>query len=224
MARLSWDGYAAAWAGLHGGFDARQATRAVRGWLLVGYGVGTVLSRLRVSPTTVTTAGLLLSLLVPATTARDGRWPFLAALLVLLSALADTVDGAVAVIASRITRLGSVYDSVADRIGEACWAAALWALGVPGPLAAGCCAVGWLHEYLRSLATAAGMTMIGSLSVGERPTRVSAAVVGLLFGGAAGLVSADLAAAVVTFVATGWLLLGVFGLRHLFSAVRRALA
>lgn len=224
MERLSWDGYAAAWAGLHGGFDARQATRAVRSWLRVGYGVGTVLSRLRVSPTTVTTTGLLLSLLVPASTARDGWWPLLAALFVLLSALADTVDGAVAVIASRTTRLGSVYDAVADRIGEASWAAALWVLGVPGPLAAGCCGVGWLHEYLRSLATGAGMTLVGSVTVGERPYRVSAAVVGLLFGGAAGLVSADLARAAATFVATGWLLLGVFGLRHLFSTVRRVLA
>jgi CDP-diacylglycerol--glycerol-3-phosphate 3-phosphatidyltransferase len=224
MERLSWDGYAAAWAGLHGGFDARYATRAVRGWLRLGYGVGTVLSRLRVSPTTVTTTGLLLSLLVPASTARAGWWPFLAALLVLLSALADTVDGAVAVIASRATRLGSVYDSAADRVGEACWAAALWVLGVPGPLAAGCCAVGWLHEYLRSLATGAGMTAIGSVSVGERPTRVSAAAVALLFGGAAGLVSAELARAAATFVATGWLLLGAFGLRQLFGTVRRALA
>jgi CDP-diacylglycerol--glycerol-3-phosphate 3-phosphatidyltransferase len=223
MERLTWDGYAAAWAGLHGGFDARQATRAVRGWLRVGYGVGSVLSRLRVAPTAVTTTGLLLSLLVPATTARHGWWPFLAALLVLLSALADTVDGAIAVIRSRVTRLGSVYDSLADRIGEAAWAAALWLLGVPGLLAASCCAVSWLHEYLRSLATAAGMTTIGSVTVGERPTRVSAAAVGLLFGGAAGLVSADLGRAAATFVTTGWLLLGVFGLRHLLSVVRHAL-
>lgn len=223
MERLSWDGYAAARAALHGGFDARYAAPAVRGWLRVGYGVGTVLSRLRVSPTTVTTLGLLLSLLVPVTTARAGWWPFLAVLLVLLSAVADTVDGAIAVIASRTTRLGSVYDGVADRIGEACWAGALWVLGVPGPLAAGCCAAGWLHEYLRALATTAGMTTTGPATVGERPSRVCAAALGLLFGGTAGLVSADLGRAAATFVATGWLLIGVFGLRHLIDTVRRAL-
>jgi phosphatidylglycerophosphate synthase len=223
MERLSWDGYAAVWAGLHGGFDAREATAAVRGWLWMGYGVGTVLSRLRVSPTTVTSIGLLLSLLVPLATARGGEWPFYAALLVVLAAMADTVDGALAVIASRMTRIGSVYDAGADRIGEACWAAAFWVLGAPGPLAVACCALGWLYEYVRTLAAAAGMTVIGSVTVGERPTRVFAALAGLLLAGAAGLVSKDLAAAVVTFVATGWFLLGLLGLRQLFGAVRRSL-
>jgi phosphatidylglycerophosphate synthase len=224
MERLSWDGYAAVWAGLHGGFDAREATAAVRGWVWMGYGVGTVLSRLRVSPTMVTSFGLLASLLVPLLSARRAEWPCYAALLVVFSAMADTVDGAVAVIASRVTRIGSVYDSAADRIGEACWATAFWLLGVPGPLAVACCALGWLHEYVRMLAGAAGMSAVGSVAVGERPTRVSAALVGLVLAGVAGLVSADLAAAVVTFVATGWLLLGVFGLRQLIDGVRRSLA
>lgn len=237
MERLSWDGYAAAWAGLHGGFDAREATAAVRGWVRVGYGVGTVLSRLRVPPTVVTSFGLLLSLLVPLFTARGREWPCYAALLVVLAAVADTVDGAVAVIASRITRIGSVYDGAADRVGEACWAIAFWMLGVPGPLAVACCAVGWLHEYVRTLATGAGMTAADeacrnppqpalsarSLTVGERPSRVLAVVAGLLLAGTAGLVSVDLAALVVAFVATGWLLLGVLGLRQLFSVVRQSL-
>jgi CDP-diacylglycerol--glycerol-3-phosphate 3-phosphatidyltransferase len=223
MERLSWDGYAAARAGLHGGFDAREAATAVRGWLRVGYGVGTVLSRLRVPPTAVTTVGLGASLLVPAAAARGGVWPCYAALLVVLAAVADTVDGAVAVIASRITRLGSVYDSGADRIGEASWAATFWMLGVPGPLAVGCCAVGWLHEYVRERASAAGMAMAVPATVGERPTRVLVVLCGLLLDGLAGLVSVDLAAAAVTFVATGWLMLGVFGLRQLLGAVRRSL-
>jgi hypothetical protein len=52
--------------------------------------------------------------------------------LVLLSAVADTVDGAVAVIAGRATRLGQVDDSLADRLGEACWLVALWLVGAPG--------------------------------------------------------------------------------------------
>jgi phosphatidylglycerophosphate synthase len=165
----------------------------------------------------------VLSVLVPLATARGGEWPFYAALLVVLAAVADTVDGAIAVIASRTTRIGSVYDSGADRVGEACWAAAFWVLGAPGPLAVTCCALGWLHEYVRTLAAAAGMTAVGSVTVGERPTRVVAALTGLVLAGAAGLISTDLAAAVVTFVATGWFLLGVFGLRQLFRGVRQSL-
>jgi phosphatidylglycerophosphate synthase len=223
MERLSWDGYAAAWSGLHGGFDARQATPAVRGWLRLGYWVGTVLSRVRVSPTAVTATGLVLCALVPLAARQGGGWVFLAATLVLLAAVADTVDGAVAVIASRSTRMGSVYDSVADRLGEACWLAAFWLLGVPGPLAVGCCAVGWLHEYVRARAAAAGMTAIGAVTWGERPTRVLAALLGLLLAAGGGLVSVDLSAAVVTLVATGWLMLGVFGLSQLLSAVRQSL-
>jgi phosphatidylglycerophosphate synthase len=248
MQRLSWDGYAAAWAGLHGGFDVRQATPAVRGWLRLGYGVGSVLSRLRVSPTTITAAGLVLCVLVPLAARRGGGWVFLAALLVVLAAVADTVDGAIAVIASRATPMGSVYDSVADRIGEACWVAAFWVLGVPGPLAVGCCAVGWLHEYVRARATALPqgrpaalpqgrpaalppgrpaadrpMTAIGAVTWSERPSRVLVVLIGLLLAGGGGLVSVDLSAAVVTLVATGWLLLGVFGLSQLFGAVRQSL-
>jgi CDP-diacylglycerol--glycerol-3-phosphate 3-phosphatidyltransferase len=133
------------------------------------------------------------------------------------------VDGAIAVIASRATRMGSVYDSVADRLGEACWLAAFWVLGVPGPLAVGCCAVGWLHEYVRAKATAAGMTATGAVTWGERPSRVLAALIGLLLAGGGGLVSVDLSAAVVTLVATGWLMVGVFGLSQLFGAVRQSL-
>lgn len=219
MDRLTWDGYAAAWARSHGGCDPRRAGLLVRGWLRLGFRLGSALGRLDLAPSVVTTAGLVLCLLVPPVAGSGGGWPMLAALLVLLAALADTVDGAVALATGRVTRTGAVYDAVADRVGEACWVAAFWVLGAPGPLVVACGAAGWLHEYMR--ARAVGIPY--AATIGERPTRVSVAVVGLLLAGAAGPVSADLAAGTVTVVAAGWLLLGVFGLSQLAGTVRRSI-
>jgi CDP-diacylglycerol--glycerol-3-phosphate 3-phosphatidyltransferase len=220
---VNWDGYASAWAGLHGGFDPRRASPPVRGWLRVAYSMGKLLARLGVSPTAVTVAGLVAAAAVPAMAALGPGWPLGAAGLVLLGAVADSADGAVAVVAGRTSRRGYVYDSLADRVGELCWAAAFWAVGVPWPLPAGCVALSWLHEYARARATAAGMSGIGVVTVGERPTRVSVALVGLLLAGATGLLAPEFAAGTATVVAVVWALLAAIGLGQLISAIRAAL-
>lgn len=220
---MDWDGYATAWAGLHGGFDPRRASFAVRGWLRFAYTIGKALGALGVSPAAVTAAGLVLSLAVPAVAALGPGWPALAAGLVLLGALADSADGAVAVVTRRTTRLGYVYDSLADRVGELCWAAAFWVVGAPWPLLAGCTALSWLHEYARARAVGVGMTEIGVVTVGERPTRVCVALVGLLLAGPTGLLAPEFAAGTATVVAAVWVLLAAFGLGQLLSAIRTAL-
>ena len=81
----------------------------------------------------------------------------------------------------------------------------------------------WLHEYVRARATAAGMPDIGAVTVGERPTRVSVAISGLLVGGVAGFVHGDWAVIVVVVAAAAWLALAVIGLGQLIAAVRRDL-
>ncbi|HYN93063.1 MAG TPA: CDP-alcohol phosphatidyltransferase family protein [Pilimelia sp.] len=220
---MTWDAYAAAWAALHGGFDPRGAAPLVRGWLRLAYAIGSRLARLGVPPTAVTAAGLLLSLAVPVAAAAGAAWPLAAAGLVLLSAVADSADGAVAVVSGRTSRLGYVYDSVADRLSELCWAAALWAVGAPGWLLLACAALSWLHEYVRARATAAGMGDIGVVTTGERPTRVSAVLVGLLLAGAAGALSVDVAAGLATVGAAVWALLAAFGFGRLLVAVRASL-
>jgi CDP-diacylglycerol--glycerol-3-phosphate 3-phosphatidyltransferase len=70
---------------------------------------------------------------------------------------------------------------------------------------------------------AAGMKEIGSVTVGERPTRVSVALVGLLLAGAGGLIQPEIPAGVMTVVAAVWLLLAIFGLSQLLGAVRKSL-
>lgn len=221
--RLSWDEYASTWARLHGGFDPRSATPAVEIWLRLSYVFGSWLGRLRVPPTAMTAVAALLSICVPVTAVRSPAGPLLAAVFVLLAAIADSVDGAIAVAARRSSRLGYVYDSLADRIGEAAWLLAFWLIGAPGVVVSTAGALSWLHEYLRARAVSAGMREIGAVTIGERPTRVLFALAGLVLAGLTGLIGLDLAAGTVTVVAAGWALLAGFGLAQLLVAVRRAL-
>jgi CDP-diacylglycerol--glycerol-3-phosphate 3-phosphatidyltransferase len=218
-----WDGYAAAWARLHGGFDPRQASLPVRGWLRMAYAIGAGLGRLGVSPTAVTAAGVVLSVAVPLLAAQGPGWPVAAAGVVLLCAVADSADGAVAVVTGRATRLGYVYDSLADRVGEVCWALALWAVGAPWPLATACAALSWLHEYARARATGAGMAGIGAVTSGERPTRALVSLIGLLLAGLAGLVAPEFGAGVATIAGAVWLLIALFGLGQLLKVIRAEL-
>jgi phosphatidylglycerophosphate synthase len=164
------------------------------------------------SPDAITSAGLLLSLAVPPVALVT---PLLAAILVLLAALADTLDGVVAVVAGRATRLGQVYDATADRLAEAAWLVAFALLGAPHWLAAACGAAMWLHEYVRARATAAGMSELGAVTVAERPTRILLTIFGLL------AVPLDPRAATATLAVA--LVVSLAGLAQLAAAVRRAL-
>lgn len=221
---MTWQEYAAAWSRLHGGFDPEAATPLVRGWIRLAYRGGSLLGRLRVGPGAVTACGLLLCVAVPFAVPLGRPGLLLGALLVLLAGCADALDGAVAVVTGRVSRLGFVYDSVADRLGELAWLAAFWVAGAPGWLAAAGAAVSWLHEYVRARAAAGGMAGLGIVTVGERPTRVAVAVSGLLIGGLAGLVHPGWETTVVLVAAAVWLALGAIGLVQLALAVRRELS
>jgi CDP-diacylglycerol--glycerol-3-phosphate 3-phosphatidyltransferase len=83
--------------------------------------------------------------------------------------------------------------------------------------------VSWLHEYVRARAAAAGMTGIGVVTVGERPTRAAVAVAGLVVAGAAGLIREPWAATVLTIAAAAWLALASAGLVQLAATVHRTL-
>ncbi|WP_213455125.1 CDP-alcohol phosphatidyltransferase family protein [Rhizomonospora bruguierae] len=217
---MDWNGYATGWARLHGGYDPRRAGPLVRGWLRMSYGVGRALNRIGFTPSAVTTLNLLFCLAVPAVVGwRPGVPVLVASGLVLLAAVADSADGAVAVISGRTSRIGYVYDSLADRIGESAWLAAFWIIGAPGPLVVTAAALSWLHEYTRARASIAGMRAIGAVTVGERPTRVLVALFGLAACGAAGLVSRELPAGAGTLVTAVWVLLSAIGLTQLFAAV-----
>lgn len=213
---MTWDDYAETWSGLHGGFDPRRAAPVVRGWIRGAYRIGGFLARIGATPFTVTVAGLLLCLLVPLAVLLGPPGFALGSVLVLLASAADGLDGAVAVLTSKITKAGFVYDSVADRLGEAAWLTAFWLAGAPGWLVVSAGAASWLHEYVRARAAAAGMPDIGVVTVGERPTRVSVSIVALVG-------ATILGPAVLTAGAAVWLLLQLIGLAQLTVAVRTGL-
>jgi phosphatidylglycerophosphate synthase len=223
MGVVGWDDYATRWAGLHGGFDPRTASPLVRGWLRLAYRVARLLSAVRLGPDPVTAGGVLLACLVPVIVPFGHGWPVAAGVIVVAGALADTVDGALALVSGRGSALGQVYDSAADRLTEAAWLAGLWLLGTPGWLVAACGAVSWLHEYVRARATVAGMREVGTVTVAERPTRVLLAAFGLAAAGFTGWLVPEAAAGSATAASAIWLLLGVVGLLQLTAAVRRAL-
>jgi CDP-diacylglycerol--glycerol-3-phosphate 3-phosphatidyltransferase len=213
---LSREEYLAAWSRWHGGTGTESPL--VRRWLSFAYAVARPLAGL--PPMVVTALGLLAAVVAVAPSAAGGRWLLAAGVLVGLSGLLDSLDGALAIGTGRASRRGFVLDSVADRLTEAAYACALWAAGAPAWLAVVFGAFCWLPDYLRARAGQAGVTETGALSVWERPTRVI--LTGLTLVGA-GVVSgaADL---VVTMGAAAGALLGVVGVVQLGVSLRRMLA
>jgi CDP-diacylglycerol--glycerol-3-phosphate 3-phosphatidyltransferase len=169
--------YLQRWSALHGGAAPRGV---VAGWLTLVHVVATPLVRLRVPPDVVTLLGLLVAALVPLLAARGSAGQVAAALVVAVSGLADSLDGAVAVMTDRVTRWGALLDALVDRVADAVLASALWVLGAPGWLCVAGVGVGWLHEYVRARAGGLGMVGVGTITISERPTRIIVVVMTLL--------------------------------------------
>ena len=190
---LSREEYLAAWSRWHGGTGTESSL--VRGWLTAAYTLARPLAGL--PPAAVTALGLVVAAAAVLPAAVGGAWLVAAGVLVGLSGLVDSLDGALAIGTGRASQRGFVLDSVVDRLTEAAYAAALWAAGAPGWVAVAFGALCWLPDYLRARAGQAGIDRTGPLSVWERPTRV--AMAGMTLGGAgvvAGLGWAGLVAGV----------------------------
>lgn len=212
--------YLRRWSALHGDVPPSGLVGA---WLRVAYALGAPLGRAGVHPDAVTLLGLAVAFAAVLPARAGGRWVLLASALVAVSAVLDGLDGAVAVLTGRACRWGFVLDSACDRLAEAAFAVALWQVGAPGWAAVGAAGVGWLHEYVRARAMAAGMTGVGVVTVSERPTRVLVT--------AAFLLAAGLRPGAASGWTTGWatagvmagIAVGLIGLVQLAVAVRRAL-
>jgi CDP-diacylglycerol--glycerol-3-phosphate 3-phosphatidyltransferase len=204
---VTFEPYVDRWSALHGGYDPRLSIWS-RTWLRLTFRLAAPLAAAGVSPHLLTAAGLLAAALVPV--AAYAGYPLVAVPLIALSGLLDALDGAVAVVADRVTPLGSLLDSVADRVGEALLLAGLWLAGATGWVCVLAGAAMWLHEYVRARAAGAGLAGLGAVTVGERPVRLIVVGAGFALGqpdAAAGLSVA----------------LGLAGLVHLLAVVRRAL-
>lgn len=212
------EGYVDRWSRAHGGYDVRSS-RPTMAWLRLAHRLGAPLARRGVSPTSVTVVGGVGAVAVGAVAALGGRWPLLAAALVVVVAVLDGVDGAVAQLTDRSTAWGRVVDQLVDRVGDLSMIIGLWALGAPGPLCAAAAVLTLLGEAVRAGAAAEGVGGVGLVSFPERPARLVIGGVGLL---AAGVVPA-VAATTVTVAAGVWTLLAVVATVQVVVNVRREL-
>jgi CDP-diacylglycerol--glycerol-3-phosphate 3-phosphatidyltransferase len=216
---LSREEYLAAWARWHGGTEP-AGSRLVRGWLSAAYALARPLAG--VPPLAATALGLAVAAAAVVPALAGGGWLVAAGLLVGLSGLLDSLDGALAIATGRASRRGFVLDSAVDRLTEAAYAAALWVAGAPGWLAAVFGALCWLPDYLRARAGQAGVTETGAISVWERPTRV--VMTGFTLGGAGVLAGAGVASSVVVAGTAAGAVLGVVAVGQLGLSLRRLLA
>ncbi len=208
--------YLQQWSTLHGG---ARPTGIVGGWLRIVHGVALPLARLRVPPDVVTILGLLIACSAPLLASLGRGGALAAALVIALSGLVDSLDGAVAVMTGRVSRWGAVLDAVADRISDAAFVATLWVVGAPAPVCVAAVAVCWLQEYTRARAGGAGMSEVGVLTLNERPTRVIVVVMFLL----AGVARPDDDPGWAALGAWALVGLGVIGFMQLLVVVRRTL-
>jgi phosphatidylglycerophosphate synthase len=215
---LSRDEYLTAWSRWHGGTGTETAL--VRGWLSLAWTLARPLAGL--PPIVATALGLAVAVAAVLPARAGGSWLLLAGVLVGLSGLLDSLDGALAIGTGRASRRGFVLDSVVDRLTEVAYAAAFWVAGAPGWLAVTFGALCWLPDYLRARAGQGGVRETGAISVWERPTRVL--MTGLTLVGAGVVAGPGLDVEVVTAGAAVGALLGAVGVVQLGIWLRRALA
>ena len=180
----TFEAYRAGWREVHLlGEEAQPGGWLAAAYLRLPYAAGAPLARAGVDPDLVTLAALWLALVAGWTATLGPGWAVAAGALTLLAGVADSVDGAVAVMQERASAFGFVWDSTADRLADLAviagpvilvattadpgWRAAAVATGTA---AAG---LALLLEYVRARAQAGKVAAAWSLATpGERPTRV----------------------------------------------------
>jgi CDP-diacylglycerol--glycerol-3-phosphate 3-phosphatidyltransferase len=171
----------------------------------------TGLARTRVSPNTLTAAGVTLCLTAAVIVGFAGRngilFYWLGAIVFVVGSLLDILDGALARAGGRSTPFGAFFDSTTDRVGEAAMLAAI-GLGfahsgndVAVFFTIAAVAGSILVSYVRAKAEALGLR--GDVGLGSRAERVVVITVGLVFAPWGGLPWA-----IYLLAATSWITVG----------------
>lgn len=210
--------YLAGWARLHGGYDIDRPS-LVRFWLSVVYAVARPLAILRIPPDAITIAGGVLTAVAAWLAGQGDSGPLIASALILLTGVADNLDGAVAVLTDRASRWGFVLDSAVDRVADALYGVALVVVGAAIAPAAVAVLLTFEMEYVRARAGNAGMAELGVVTIAEKPTRVLITALFLL---GAGLHPAS-ASSWANAGAITWAVVGGIGLLQLLVVVHRRL-
>ena len=162
---ISKDEFKAKWSSLHS--DA-ETTGIVGAWLNISYRFGLICTLLRISPNALTVLGLL-GAVATAVTAQT-VW---AIFFLVFSLFCDGIDGSVAIFQHRESKFGATLDSVVDRISEALWFYALYAIGVPAWIPITLWSIAAFQEYARVKLISLGVSDIGVVTPAERPVRAS---------------------------------------------------
>lgn len=213
------DTFFARWQKVHDGYDPVGASVWVRGWLITVHRLARPLARAGVQPDVLTAWTVWLALAAVVAARAGGSWAALAGWLVLFGGLADSLDGAVAVLSDRATRWGYVLDSAVDRCNDVLFAVALVVVGAPAWAVAVYVVLFFQLEYVRARAGNAGGSPVGRITVGERANRVAACAAGLFVAGVLPVQAVRAATATMALL----IALTSLGLAQLLWAVRREL-
>ena len=202
------------WSALHGGAEIKGA---VKGWLAISYFMARALNFIRITPNIMTVIGVLLSAAM--------LWPILlgereisiapAIILLVLSLIADGVDGSLAIYQDKESELGGIYDTIADRISEAFWLASVFYLGVPASLAITIWILGATQEYARARLASMGHVQVGVVTPAERPVRA----IYILFT----IILSTFAASLLVALSIGFIALQVFSVLLIVKMARSIL-
>ncbi len=151
------------WSELHGGVEIQGAIAI---WLRISYLVARFLAFLRFTPNTVTTIGLFASIGIYFT-----WYTSQLIALVIFTLICDGVDGSLAIYRGKASKLGELYDAIADRIVEAMWLVGASFVGVPVRWAIAIWVLASTQEYARARLASLGYSEIGVITPAERPIR-----------------------------------------------------
>ena len=162
---LSRHDFFAEWSRLHGGAEIKGIVRA---WLSISFAITIALKAIRVTPNGLTYLSLIFGALFLYFV--DSHW---AIAFLVLSLMADGLDGSLAIITSRVTRWGAALDAVIDRIVESLWALGLFMLGADWKWVLLAWLAAFSQEYMRARAAGLGVQEVGVVTISERPIRAS---------------------------------------------------
>ena len=202
------------WSALHGGTEIKGA---VKGWLAISYFLARGLNLIRVTPNAMTLIGVLLSaaMLQPIYLGFQDFSVAPAIILLVLSLIADGVDGSLAIYQDRESKLGGIYDTIADRISEAFWLTFVFYCGVPAVLAIAIWILGATQEYARARLASMGHEEVGVVTPAERPVRA----IYILFG----IILSTLAADLLTVLSIAFIALQIFSVLMIVKMARSIL-
>jgi phosphatidylglycerophosphate synthase len=155
--------FSSRWSDLHGGAEIQGAVAL---WLRISFVIVKPLAFLRITPNVLTVLGL-----VSAGAMLYIEYLYQAFLLLVFSLICDGLDGSLAIYRNRVSVMGGIYDSVADRISEACWLVTSTWMGVPPGWALAIWVAASTQEYARARLSSLGYSEIGVVTPTERPVR-----------------------------------------------------